>query len=127
MPEPANVNSTVSVDGVLQPAIDNIEQLSNKRLLNMEAFTSNPAEQSDAPIFGGGEFYAPVMRTTSFLSKLYGILQVLPINKETTFDELAQDAIDSCRLSVHHAVYILIREHVILTKIVGNGRSVICN
>lgn len=79
MPEPANVTSTVSVDGVLQPVIDDIGVQSSKRLINMEAFASAPIEPSDAPIFGGGEFYVTVMRTTSLLSKLYGILPVLLI------------------------------------------------
>ena len=77
VPEPANVTSTVSVEGVLQPVIDDIAYNSNKRLINMDAFNTIPIEQPlDTPIFGGGEFYAPVIRTTSLLSKLYGILPV---------------------------------------------------
>jgi uncharacterized protein YaaR (DUF327 family) len=96
LPQPLAVNSVVGVADVLESEVLPHRRSSVVLSPTIEA-ALEPKEithHSMENLFGGGEWYPTVQRTVSLLSKLHGCLP------QASFDDLAQDAIESCRVSV---------------------------
>ncbi|KAJ3256863.1 Golgi transport complex subunit 3 [Boothiomyces macroporosus] len=94
LPKPAAVNPITSVSELLPITAENTPispSLSS-------AFESEPPViQEVDKSFGGGEWYPTLQRTMNLLAKLHGAIP------EASFDDLAQDAVESCRLTIIEA------------------------
>jgi uncharacterized protein YaaR (DUF327 family) len=96
LPQPLAVSSVVGVADVLESEVLPHRRSSVVLSPSIEAALDpkDVSHHSMENLFGGGEWYPTVQRTVSLLSKLHGCLP------QASFDDLAQDAIESCRVSV---------------------------
>lgn len=103
LPIPNVVNSVLGVEEVLDSEIS--RRTSVAVPLNLEAAIENRSESLvlgfENSAVGGGEWYPTLQKTISLLTKLYGCLPA------PSFDDLAQDAVESCRISIMTASQML--------------------
>ncbi|KAJ3275146.1 Golgi transport complex subunit 3 [Terramyces sp. JEL0728] len=93
LPKPAIINPITSVSELL-PITTEKTPISPSL---SSAFESEPPVQEADKSFGGGEWYPTLQRTMNLLAKLHGAIP------EASFDDLAQDAVESCRLTIIEA------------------------
>ncbi|KAJ2999451.1 Golgi transport complex subunit 3 [Globomyces sp. JEL0801] len=106
LPKPAAINSITGVSDVLandtnlSPVTPGSSSLSPTVEAALESAEIGEVG-IEKPTFGGGEWYPTLQRTMKLLQKLHGSVP------EASFDDLAQDVVESCRSSIIAASILL--------------------
>ncbi|KAJ3323590.1 Golgi transport complex subunit 3 [Boothiomyces sp. JEL0866] len=101
LPKPAALNPITSVSELLPITT---EKTPISPSLSSAFETETPVIHEADKSFGGGEWYPTLQRTMNLLAKLHGAIP------EASFDDLAQDAVESCRLTIIEASEMLARK-----------------